>query len=59
MTPSSGETVPSSTVFLQVQINTQGLQVGAYHDVILFSSNGAAISVPVALFVSNGSAILN
>jgi uncharacterized protein (TIGR03437 family) len=58
VTPSSGETVPNSTAFLQVQINTQGLQVGAYHDVILFSSGGANISVPVALFVSGGGAIL-
>jgi uncharacterized protein (TIGR03437 family) len=58
VTPSSGQTVPNSTVFLQVQINTQGLQAGSYHDVILFSSNGAAISVPVALFISNSGAIL-
>ena len=44
---------------LQVQINTQGLQVGSYHDVILFSSNAATVSVPVALFVSASGAILD
>lgn len=59
VTPSSGTTVPNSTVFLQVKINTQGLQVGSYHDVILFSSNAATVSVPVALFVSGSGAILD
>ncbi len=59
VTPSSGQTVPNSTVLLQVQINTQGLQVGSYHDVILFSSNAATVSVPVALFVSASGAILD
>lgn len=58
VTPSSGVTIPNSTVLLQVQINTQGLPVGSYHDVILFSSNAAAVSVPVALFVSAAGAIL-
>jgi uncharacterized protein (TIGR03437 family) len=58
VTPASGTTVPNSTVFLKVQVNTQGLQVGSYHDVILFSSNAATISVPVALFVSGNGAIL-
>ena len=56
--PASGATVPNSTVFLQVQVNTKGLQVGSYHDVILFSSNAAPVSVPVALFVSGAGAIL-
>jgi len=59
ITPASGQTVPNSTVFLQVQINTQGLQVGSYHDVILFSAGGTALSVPVALFVSGSGAILD
>jgi uncharacterized protein (TIGR03437 family) len=63
VTPSSGSTVPNSTVFLQVKINTQGLQVGSYHDVILISSTSAPVatpvSVPVALFVSGSGAILD
>lgn len=63
VTPSSGETVANSTVFLQVKINTQGLQVGTYHDVILLSSTAspaaAPVSVPVALFVSGSGAILD
>ena len=57
VSPSSGQTVPNSTVFLQVQINTQGLAVGSYHDVILFSSTAATVSVPIALFVSASGAI--
>ncbi len=59
VTPGSGQTVPNATVFLKVQVNTQGLQVGSYHDVILFSSNAATIQVPVALFVSANGAILD
>jgi hypothetical protein len=58
VTPSSGQTAPNSTVFLQVQINTQRLQVGSYHDVIRFSSGAAIVSVPIPLFVSGGGAIL-
>ncbi len=59
VTPASGSTVPNSTVFLKVQINTQGLQPGSYHDVILFSSTAAPIAIPVALFVSQSGAILD
>src|SRR5579871_3481519 len=59
ITPASGTTVPNSTVFLKVQVNTQGLQQGSYHDVILFSSTAATVSVPVALFVSGSGAILD
>jgi len=59
VTPASGETVPNSTVFLHVQVNTEGLQPGSYHDVILFSSNAATVEVPVALFVSKAGAILD
>lgn len=59
ISPASGQTTPNSTVFLKVQVNTQGLQVGAYHDVILFSTNGGNQEIPVALFVSGSGAILN
>ena len=56
--PASGQTVPNSTVLLRVQINTQGLGIGAYHDVIVFTSGTNTVNVPVALFVSGGGAIL-
>lgn len=59
VTPASSTTVFNSTVFVKVQVNTQGLQQGSYHDVILFASNAATISVPVALFVSGSGAILD
>ena len=49
VTPASGQTVPNSTVLLKVQINTQGLQVGSYHDVILFSSTGRDIGAGCAI----------
>ena len=57
--PASGQTIPNATVFLRVQVNTQGLQIGNYHDVILFSSSAATVQVPVALFVSANGAILD
>ncbi len=58
VTPSSGQTVPNTAVFLNVQINTQGLRQGSYHDVIVFTSSAGTVNVPVALFVSGDGAIL-
>jgi uncharacterized protein (TIGR03437 family) len=45
-------------VFLRVRVDTQGLQVGSYHDVVRVSSAGANIDVLVSLFVANGGSIL-
>ncbi len=58
VTPVSGRTVPNSTVFVNVQVSTLGLQIGSYHDVIVFTSPAGTIKVPVALFVSGNGAIL-
>jgi hypothetical protein len=58
VTPGSGQTRVNSTFFLKVQVNTQGLAIGSYHDVIVFSWSGGAVNVPVALFVSGNGAIL-
>jgi uncharacterized protein (TIGR03437 family) len=59
ITPASGQTVSNSTVFLKVEVNTQGLEAGSYHDVILISSSTGAIKIPVALFVARNGAILD
>ncbi len=54
----SGSTTPGAPVFVQVQVNTSGLAVGAYHDAILISSSAGNLQVPVSLFVAAGGAVL-
>ncbi len=51
-------TNPNAPALLQVQVNTNGLQVGAYHDTILVSSASGTMQVPVSLFVSGSGPIL-
>jgi hypothetical protein len=51
VTPASNQTTANVPVFLQVQVNTQGLQVGSYHDSIQVASAAGNISIPVSLFV--------
>ena len=58
VTPSSGQTTRNTPTLLQVQVNTQGLQVGSYHDMIQVSSSAGNTNVPVELFVSSGGSIL-
>jgi uncharacterized protein (TIGR03437 family) len=58
VTPNSGPTAHNAPVFLRVQVNTQGLQVGSYHDVIRISSAGGNIDVSISLFVANNGSIV-
>jgi len=58
VTPSAGQTGHNAPVFLHVRVNTQGLQVGAYHDVIQLSSAAGNVDVNVALFVATSGSIL-
>ena len=58
LTPASGSTTRNAPVFVQVQVNTSGLQVGAYNDTILVSSSAGNISIPVSLFVAASGPIL-
>ncbi len=58
VTPSTGETGPDAPVFVVVQINTQGLAVGSYRDVIQLSSPAGIVDIPVALFVANTESII-
>ncbi len=58
ITPTSGETIRSAPVFLQVQVNTTGLAVGAYSDAILISSSAGNARIPVSLFVAASGSIL-
>jgi uncharacterized protein (TIGR03437 family) len=58
VTSSASQTTPNAPVFLQVQVTTNGLQVGAYNDTILVSSSAGNIQVPVSLFVAANGPIL-
>ncbi len=50
--PGSGQTVADSVSVLQVQVNTAGLAVGHYRDVVQISWLGGIVQIPVVLFVS-------
>jgi len=52
VTPTSGQAGPNSPALLRVDLNTQGLAVGHYHDVVQITSSAGSISVPVSLFIS-------
>jgi uncharacterized protein (TIGR03437 family) len=58
VTAGSSTTARNAPVFVQVQVNTSGLPVGAYHDTILVSSTAGNIQVPVSLFVAASGPIL-
>src|SRR3984885_4604940 len=58
VTAGSSSTTQNAPVFVQVQVNTTGLQVGAYNDAILVSSAAGNVQVPVSLFVAASGPIL-
>jgi large repetitive protein len=58
VTAGSSSTTQNAPVFVQVQVNTTGLEVGAYNDAILVSSSAGNIQVPVSLFVAASGPIL-
>ena len=58
VTPGSGQTAHNAPVFVRVRVNTQGLRVGSYHDVIRLSSGGGNIDVLVSLFVAASGPII-
>ncbi|HTR39622.1 MAG TPA: hypothetical protein VMH80_27300, partial [Bryobacteraceae bacterium] len=56
--PASGQTTPNAPTALHVIVNTQGLGIGAYRDVVHITSVGGNVDVPVALFVQGNGPIL-
>jgi uncharacterized protein (TIGR03437 family) len=58
VSPATGSTAPNSPVFVQIQVNTQGLNVGAYHDIIRIIASSSSVDVPVSLFVASQGPIL-
>jgi uncharacterized protein (TIGR03437 family) len=59
VTPATGAAGPNVTVPLQVTINSQGLAVGNFHDILRITSNGGQTDVPISLFVAGEGAILS
>lgn len=58
VTAQSNSTSQSSPVFVQVQVNTNGLAAGAYNDTVVLSSSAGNVRVPVSLFVAQSGPIL-
>jgi uncharacterized protein (TIGR03437 family) len=58
VTASASSTTRNAPVFVQVVVNTSGLQVGSYHDVLLLSSSAGNVQVPVSLFIAASGPIL-
>lgn len=52
VTSSASSTTRNAPVYVQVQVSTNGLQVGAYQGVVLISSAAGNIQVPVSLFIA-------
>jgi uncharacterized protein (TIGR03437 family) len=59
VTPGSGQTAPNFVSVIQVQVNTAGLAVGHYRDVVQISWLGGILQIPVVLFVSDVGPILD
>jgi len=58
ITASSNTTARNAPVFVQVEVNTTGLQTGVYQDAIQLSSSAGNVKVPVSLFVAASGPIL-
>jgi uncharacterized protein (TIGR03437 family) len=58
ITPSSGQTTRDALTTVKVRINTQGLKVNSYRDVIRFTSTAGNIDVPISAFVADNGPIL-
>jgi uncharacterized protein (TIGR03437 family) len=58
ITPSSGQTVRDAPVFLHVQVSTNGLPVGSYHDIIRVASSAGNVDIPTSLFVASSGPVL-
>ncbi len=59
ITPSSSQTTLTSPVPLQVQVNTNGLAMGNYHDNIHLASAAGNADIPISLFVAASGPVLS
>src|SRR5579872_2940099 len=58
VTPGQGIAGPDQPLVIRVDVNTQGLQVGLYHDILQLTSTTGNKSIPVTVFVSEAGATL-
>ena len=56
--PASGQTEPNSQARLHVIVNSQGLGIGAYRDVVHIASATGSTDVPVSLFIEGNGPII-
>ncbi|HME10196.1 MAG TPA: DUF642 domain-containing protein, partial [Bryobacteraceae bacterium] len=54
----SGQTATNTAVFVQVQVNTQGLAVGGYRGLLRLAASSNTLDIPVELFVADHGPIL-
>jgi uncharacterized protein (TIGR03437 family) len=59
ITPNSSQTTLTSPVPLQIQVNTNGLGVGNYHDNIHIASAAGNVDIPISLFVATSGPVLS
>jgi large repetitive protein len=57
-TPAQGQTAPNAPVLVHVVVNSQGLAVGYYHDILRITSPIGPIDVAITLFVSSQGSII-
>jgi uncharacterized protein (TIGR03437 family) len=59
VTPASGQTSPNVPVLVKIVINSQGLAVGNYHDILRFTWSGGTMDIPIVLFVSKQGGVMS
>ena len=59
LSPASGQAAPNNPAVVIVSVNTQGLAIGFYRDVIHVTSAGGSADVPVTLYVAGPGPILS
>jgi uncharacterized protein (TIGR03437 family) len=58
VSPIGGNAAPNAPVLIQLTINSQGLAVGNYHDILQIASPYGVVDVPISLFVSADGSII-
>lgn len=58
VSPTTGQTAPNSAVLIRIRVNSQGLAVGNFHDILRITSSAGGVDVAISLFVSAQGSIL-
>jgi uncharacterized protein (TIGR03437 family) len=59
VSPAKGQVAADTPLLIEVNVNTRGLSVGSYHDLVRVTSPSNSIDVPLTLFISNHGPILS